>query len=185
MSEAEAVRDETGQERGLRIILALVLVATILGGGIDLVLDGPDSWTSPHVLYEATLILAASLTMAWLWSGWWRSQRDLGRTRNVLAERSAERDAWRSSAESHRAGLGEAIAGQMSVWGLTPVEREVALLLLKGHSHKQIAYATNRSERTVRQHAVTIYQKSGLNGRAELAAFFLEGIPGQGVAGSG
>ena len=30
---------------------------------------------------------------------------------------------------------------------------------------------------TIRQHAVAVYQKSGLGGRAELAAFFLEGIP--------
>ena len=172
------MRDEIGQ-RGLRMTLLLVLLATILGGGIDLVLDAPDSWFSPHALYEVTLILAASLTMVWFWRGWWRSERDLTRTRHALAERSAERDAWRLDAESHLAGLGRAIAEQMSAWGLTRVEREVALRLLKGHSHKQIAYATNRSERTVRQHAVSIYQKSGLNGRAELAAFFLEGIPDQ------
>lgn len=47
---------------------------------------------------------------------------------------------------------------------------------MKGRSHKQIAYATGRSERTVRQHAVAVYQKSGLNGRAELAALFLEDL---------
>jgi DNA-binding CsgD family transcriptional regulator len=58
----------------------------------------------------------------------------------------------------------------------TLTEQEVALLLLKGHGHKQIAAATGRSERTVRQHAVAVYQKSGLQGRAELAAFFLEDL---------
>ena len=61
-------------------------------------------------------------------------------------------------------------------WGLTSTEREIALLMLKGKSHKAIAYETGRSERTVRQHAVAVYQKSGLAGRAELAAFFLEGL---------
>ena len=45
-----------------------------------------------------------------------------------------------------------------------------ALGLLAGRSHKAIAYATGRSERTVRQHAVADYEKSGLAGRAELAA---------------
>ena len=64
----------------------------------------------------------------------------------------------------------------MTAWQLTPSEREVALLLLKGQGHKQIAAATGRSERTVRQHAVVVYQKSGLQGRAELAAFFLEDL---------
>jgi len=48
--------------------------------------------------------------------------------------------------------------------------------LLKGQGHKQIAAATGRSERTVRQHAVAVYQKSGLGGRAELAAFFLDSL---------
>ncbi len=69
-----------------------------------------------------------------------------------------------------------AIDGQFAAWKLTAAEREVALLILKGYGHKQIAGATQRSERTVRQHAVTVYQKSGLAGRAELAAFFLEDL---------
>jgi DNA-binding CsgD family transcriptional regulator len=122
------------------------------------------------------LIVAALATEALLWRGWWRSRRTLIETRNVLAERSAERDAWRASADAALAGLGKAISERFAGWGLTPVEREIALLLLKGRSHKQIAYTTGRSERTVRQHAVAVYQKSGLNGRAELAAFFLEDI---------
>jgi DNA-binding NarL/FixJ family response regulator len=48
-----------------------------------------------------------------------------------------------------------------------------ALQLLKGQSHKEIAAATGRSERTVRQHAVAAYHKAGVAGRAELAGFFL------------
>jgi DNA-binding NarL/FixJ family response regulator len=69
-----------------------------------------------------------------------------------------------------------AVDQQLTRWNLTPAEREVALLLLKGYGHKQIAARTGRSERTVRQHAVSVYEKSGLGGRAELAAFFLEGL---------
>jgi len=88
----------------------------------------------------------------------------------------AERDAWRESAESALAGFGAAIESRFNAWGLTPAESEVALNLLKGRSHKEIAYGTQRSERTVRQHAVAVYQKSGLRGRAELAAFFLDDV---------
>jgi len=47
-------------------------------------------------------------------------------------------------------------------------------MLLKGFSHKRIARTTQTSERTVRQHSVSIYKKSGLAGRAELSGFFLE-----------
>jgi DNA-binding CsgD family transcriptional regulator len=167
---------EQDGDRMLRTLLVFVLVATIVGGGIDLMLDAPDSWRSPHVIYEVALILVAAMTFLLLWRGWWLSRQTLADTRHVLAERAAERDAWRASAEAALAGMGRAIDERFDAWGLTAAEREVALSLLKGQSHKQIAYATGRSERTVRQHAVAVYQKSGLNGRAELSAFFLEDI---------
>ncbi|NQV72139.1 hypothetical protein HQ496_03375, partial [bacterium] len=47
---------------------------------------------------------------------------------------------------------------------------------LKGYSHQEIAHIYERSERTIRQHAGVVYQKSNLSGRAELAAFFLEDL---------
>ena len=50
------------------------------------------------------------------------------------------------------------------------------MLLLKGLGHKEAAALLERSERTVRQHAVSVYRKSGLSGRAELSAFFLEDL---------
>jgi DNA-binding NarL/FixJ family response regulator len=72
--------------------------------------------------------------------------------------------------------LGAAIDRQLGEWQLTRTERETALAILKGLSHKTIARWSGRSERTVRQHAVAVYRKSGLDGRAELSAFFLEGL---------
>jgi DNA-binding CsgD family transcriptional regulator len=177
MPEGWRPADEAASDRTLRVVLVVVLAATITGGGIDLVLDAPSSWKSAHVLFELTLLTGAVLTMIWFWRGWLRTRHDLVEAQQVLVERAVERDAWRASAESVLAGLGKAIDEKLSAWGLSPVEREVALFLLKGWSHKRIAFVTGRSERTVRQHAVAVYQKSGLNGRAELAAFFLEGIP--------
>ena len=38
----------------------------------------------------------------------------------------------------------------------------------------KVAALSGKSERTVRQHAVAVYRKSGLGGRAQLAAFFFE-----------
>jgi DNA-binding NarL/FixJ family response regulator len=76
--------------------------------------------------------------------------------------------------ESLLQGLGTEIDAQLELWGLTPVERETALLLLKGYGHKEIALLLKKSERTVRHQAAAVYRKSRLAGRAELAAFFLE-----------
>ena len=157
----------------LRLPLTVLLVAIVAGGAMDLVLDSPTDWHSFHVLYELGLILAALGIAAWLWRGWWQAEASAGALRRSLAQRHAERDAWRARAERALEGLALAVDEQLRAWQLTPTEREVALLLLKGSGHKQIAAATGRSERTVRQHAVAVYQKSGLQGRAELAAFFL------------
>lgn len=172
---AEEAGDGEGDRR-LRPLLTAVLLLIVISGTVDLVLDAPDRWWSFHVLYELALILGGLATTAVLWARWARAERTLSTTRRALHERQAERDAWRASAEKALQGLAAAIDDQLARWGLTPAERDVALLLLKGKSHKAIAYETGRSERTVRQHAVTVYQKSGLAGRAELAAFFLEGL---------
>jgi DNA-binding CsgD family transcriptional regulator len=83
---------------------------------------------------------------------------------------------WRTEARSHLDGLGAAIDVQFSRWNLTEAEREVALLLLKGLSTKEIAQVRAASERTVREQARAVYTKSTLTGRAALSAFFLEDL---------
>jgi DNA-binding CsgD family transcriptional regulator len=159
-----------------RLPLTLLLLGIVMGGAVDLALDAPQDWTSFHVVYEVVLIAGALGLVIWLWRGWWKAEASAGALRRTLAERQAERDAWRARASRALEGFGQAVEEQFDAWRLTPAEREVALLLLKGHGHKQIAAATGRSERTVRQHAVSVYQKSRLQGRAELAGFFLEDL---------
>jgi DNA-binding CsgD family transcriptional regulator len=159
--------------RGMWLVLAGVLTAIVVGGIVDLVLDAPDRWLSGHVLYEVALILGGSATAIWLWRNWRRAAESARALQRSLGERQAERDAWRERAAQSLQGLGRAVSDQFRDWGLTPAEREVALQLLKGQSHKQIAAISGRSERTVRQHAVAAYHKAGVAGRAGLAAFFL------------
>jgi len=157
----------------LRWGATFLLGAIALGGAIDLALDRPQSPWTFHVLFELALLTLSLGGVAWLWLGWRDAGRSLAQTRAELGE---ERDAWRGRAEKLLRGLGAEIDGQLREWGLTPVERETALLLLKGYGHKEIAALQRKSDRTVRQHAVAVYQKSGLSGRAELAAFFLEDL---------
>ncbi len=158
------------------VLVPVVLLVVAIGGAVDLALDRPSTWLSLHVLGELTLMTLSLAFSVTLWRAWHRATRQLRRTERSLATSAAERDAWRRSAETALAGFSTAVEQQFGAWNLTPAEREVALLLLKGFGHKQVAARTGRSERTVRQHAVSVYEKSGLGGRAELAAFFLEGV---------
>jgi DNA-binding NarL/FixJ family response regulator len=106
--------------------------------------------------------------------------RDMARQRAGLAESlekaRAEGDRWRQTAQVYLKGLGEAITAQFRTWRLSSGEAEIAMLLLKGLSHREIAGLRATSEATVRQQARAIYQKSGLGSRAELAAYFLEDL---------
>jgi len=65
---------------------------------------------------------------------------------------------------------------QFVQWKLSPSERDVALLLIKGLSMKEIAGHRNVKEKTVRLQASNIYAKSGYAGRHELAAHFIEDL---------
>ncbi len=161
---------------GFRLGLSGLLIAIATWGVIDLVLDQPQHWLSAHVLVEVGFVLLSLGSVFYLWSGWARTGRSLGKARDSLVANEIERDRWKARATRLLHGLGVEIDAQFERWSLTPAERHVAMLLLKGLGHKEAAALLERSERTVRQHAVSVYRKSGLAGRAELSAFFLEDL---------
>jgi DNA-binding CsgD family transcriptional regulator len=127
-------------------------------------------------LVEISLIVAASLATMMLFGrveDQERAQQRLVREIAVARQEGAE---WRSRVQDLMRGLGSAIDQQFGRWGLTPAEKDVALLLLKGFSHKEVAELRGRAERTVRQQALAIYRKSNLSGRASLAEYFMEDL---------
>lgn len=90
------------------------------------------------------------------------------------SERTAH--ALERTTQDLRAGLGAVIDREFDAWGLTSAEQEVAQLLLKGLSHKEIASVRGVGSPTVRQQAQRVYRKAGVTGRADLAAYFLEDV---------
>ena len=70
----------------------------------------------------------------------------------------------------------EVIQWQFNEWALSPSEKEVALLMLKGLSIKEVSQARSTQEKTVRKQASAIYEKSNLGGRHELSAWFFEDL---------
>ena len=167
------MRREPDTARVARVLLPLLLAITVVGI-VDLILDRPTELLSLHVLVDVALVALSLGTALYLWLGFLMAERSLERTLDALEESSAERDAWRDRTEELIRGLGAALEDVFEGWDLTPTERETALLLLKGLSHKRIARQSGRSERTIRQHAVSVYRKSGLGGRAALSGFFLD-----------
>jgi DNA-binding CsgD family transcriptional regulator len=134
-------------------------------------------------LFETAILAGAVAATAYVSFEMREMRREHASLIGDLAHARAEGDRWRAAARVHIDGLHHAIREQFEAWRLTASESDIAFLMLKGLSHKEIARLRNSSEATVRQQATAIYGKSGLASRAELAAFFLEDIFGSGAEG--
>lgn len=93
-----------------------------------------------------------------------------------LATARAEGNGWRNKVRTHLSGLKAGVDQQFRDWQMTPAEREVGLLLLKGLTHREIASLRASSEATVRQQAQSIYRKANLPGKTAFVAYFLEDL---------
>jgi DNA-binding CsgD family transcriptional regulator len=163
-----------GGRRGLLVAAMFGAVAVLVAS--DLVTDYRSGVRLAHLLIELTIFAFAAAGAAIMLREWARARR-LARDLQVdVATARIDAERWRRRAEDHLAGLSALIDEQFDSWGLSAAERGVALLLLKGLSHKEVAAVRGTSERTVRQQSLTIYRKAGLGGRAELSAFFLEDL---------
>lgn len=165
------------------LVLLFLLMAVLVG--IDIITDLDARTTLAHVLLELLVVVigfAAAAAIALRLRRAARSAQELRVHAAQLAEdlrRSQEEAArWRRDAADLIAGLSAAIDAQLARWELSPAEKDIALLLLKGLSHKEIAQIRSVSETTVRQQARSLYRKAGLAGRNDLAAFFLEDLLG-------
>lgn len=140
------------------------------------ILEEPDLTLAEILLelIEPTLIVVTAAGVIYLLLRTKRQHKEQLSLLRDLEVARADGAKWRADMRELLRGLGEAIDGQFERWGLTPAEREVALLMLKGLSHKEIASVRDSSERTVREQARAIYGKANLSGRAALSAFFLE-----------
>lgn len=161
---------------GERLRSALLFLGIVLLIGVDLLEDWRRGTEGFHLGLESVVLLLAAVGL-WLLRARIRRERAAARAlRARLAEASAAAESWRRETEALAAGLGRAIDSQFQIWKLSEAEREIALLLLKGLSLREIASLRETSERTVRQQSLAVYRKAGLAGRAELAAFFLEDL---------
>jgi DNA-binding CsgD family transcriptional regulator len=161
-----------------RWIIITILLGTAILVGMDLLTDASEGVRWWHLAAEGFVALAALGGVVFLLRGSFALKRSL--TAEVLKSTSlqAEAEQWRKQAKVHIEGLAEEIERQLTSWELTASEKEVAFLLLKGLSLKEIAEIRKTSEKTARAQSTAIYEKSGLSGRSELAAFFLEDLLG-------
>lgn len=151
------------------IILLLVLIqvvgALLFIGDIALSITGVERQPIDWRLREAMEIGAALALM-------------IGLLMTGVLLMQAQRVLGKAEARMHRARCAfmKVIEESFVSWSLTPAERDVALLVLKGFSTQEIAGFRNTSEGTVKAQTNAIYRKAGVTGRGQLMSIFIDDL---------
>lgn len=155
-------------------LIMLFLLLVVVASAADLIADLDEGVTISHLLQEAAILVVAITAFSWL-------AYSLARTNKALKELHVELEAMRDLPEpvspeiiAVKRKLSEVMSEQFKQWQLTKSEQEIGQLLLKGYSLKEISALRGTAEKTIRQQASSIYQKSNLPGRHAFSAWFIE-----------
>jgi DNA-binding CsgD family transcriptional regulator len=151
------------------LMIALIAVQVFCAAFFvsDVIADLPEAGTNDpawHLAVEAlaAFTLCVAILMEARYIGW-------------LLRRKAhlERSVSVASAAMH-----DVIEAHFDGWKLTPAERDVAMLMVKGLSNTEIAGIRGCAEGTVKSHLNAVYRKSGTTGRGELLSHIIDGMMG-------
>ena len=153
---------------GAAVLQGLCLAFLAAEASLDLVGVELEEMLGTRNVLEITVVAALALGMV-----------VLGREiRALVARQHALEDQLRVASGAFHDLLEEHFAA----WGLTPSERDVALLAIKGLSIAEIAQVRATAEGTVKAQCNRIYRKAGVSGRPQLLSLFIEELMAEGIA---
>lgn len=101
----------------------------------------------------------------------------------LLGTLGAERRRMARDLEIARGELAKVIEREFDRWRLSPAEREVTWLAIKGFPIAEIARIRGAREGTVKAQLNSVYRKADVSGRTELVSGLVEGLLDGGVWG--
>jgi DNA-binding NarL/FixJ family response regulator len=158
----------------MRNLIVLTLVAIFFM--TDIFFDIQEGIPVSHIWHEVVMFGIAFGALIWQIRVIMKKNDHIESLNTELLDTKQSYQEWKAKTHASAQEIRQLIDKQFLLWHLSHSEKDVALLLIKGLSMKEIAEIRNTQEKTVRQQATTIYKKSELSGRQELAAFFLEDI---------
>ena len=174
-------RDEKKQLSQWAVVICSVTFTLITA---DIWGDYQDGIAWVHIIVEVLILITSLIGIVYFgWFYYQTTQSKIKLLEHDLSEANQQAQQWREANRELVAGLSKQILKQFNQWKMTQAEMQVGMLMLKGLSHQEIADVRSTSERTIREQARAVYRKSGLTGRSELSAFFLEDLlpPHEGV----
>lgn len=155
-------------------VVTMILVIIMILNALDVMVDiglGVPFW---HIVQETSLVVLSAIGATLLVVHMRNKNKHLHELATNLANANIQVSSLSSKIQDERKRYSLIIKEQFERWDLTVGEQQVALLLLKGLSLREIASVRDTKEATVRQQASSIYAKSNLTGRHEFSAWFLE-----------
>ena len=156
--------------------ITIILFCVMLLNSIDVYVDIGLGVPTAHVIEESMIVLISGLAAIFLIFDMRKRSIKLEKLATQLKNADTQIRSLNDKMDEERAHFSEVIKQQFEQWNLTKGEQQVAFLLLKGLSLKEISVVRNTKEATVRQQASSIYSKSLLDGRHEFSAWFIEDL---------
>ncbi len=159
-----------------RLISGLLFLSISIFLIFDIYEDISEGASLEHVTEESIIMVLGFIGVATLWFKWLFTKKENLRFNSDTKKLKKDLAEYKAKTKELSQGLSEKIMIQFNDWQLTKSEKDIALLLLKGLSIREISEIRATSEKTIKLHCTHLYQKSNLSGRADLSAFFLEDI---------
>ncbi len=145
------------------VAVTVLQVACAIYFVFDVLTELPAFRTAPmHPLAELLVVIALLIGSA----------LGLRELRRILAQN----DRMASQARAASGAFLDLLEDSFARWGLTPSERDVALLSVKGVPVAEIAAMRRTQAGTVKAQCAAVYRKAGVNSRAELLSLFIEDL---------
>lgn len=94
----------------------------------------------------------------------------------ALRQARARSAAAEESLRVAQSAFQDVLEERFAEWDLTPAERDVALLAIKGFSTQDMAGLRSVSEGTIKAQTNAIYRKAGVSGRPQLLSLFIDDL---------
>lgn len=147
---------------------------------LDMWFDFKHGVPARHLIFEMIILFIGMLGFNYFSSLWFAKYKkqslQISDLSKVLNDRDSQIKTLNKKIKSYKEEFRREIEETFRKWNLTASETEVAGLLLKGLSIKEIADLRGSNERTVRSQCTSIYKKSKLENRSQLSSYFLDDL---------
>ncbi|HAG90219.1 MAG TPA: hypothetical protein DCL41_00005, partial [Bdellovibrionales bacterium] len=140
-----------------RLFISIILLLIAGFTTFDLMTDLKEGVAWWHAAVEGGVALVATIGVFFLLRGTFQLQKSLQQEKTLSEKLWKESFQWKENSKRYIEGLSQSIEQQLNEWSLTRSEKEVAFLLIKGLSLKEIAELRSTSEKTTRTQATSIY----------------------------